>query len=76
MNQSTLESASRLFLAIAVAALAAVLVFGGPRDASAQTRTARCDGYMTKKDLVATMDSMLGSGRTDFIVVSGWLCGW
>jgi hypothetical protein len=76
MNQSTFESVSRVLLAIAIAALAGVLALGGARDASAQTRTAQCDGYVTKKDFVATMDSMLGSGRTDFLVASGWLCGW
>ena len=78
MNQSLLESVSRLLLAIAIAVLAAVLAFGGQRDAIAQTRTAQCETLNgTKKDAVETMNSMLGAGRTEFIVTAGGLfCGW
>ena len=76
MNQSAFESLSRLVLAIAVAALAGVLAFGGTHDAIAQTRTAQCEIANTKKDAVTTMDSMLAAGKTDFIVTSQLLCGW
>ena len=71
MNQSTFSSVSRVLLAIAVAVLAAVLAFGGPHDAVAQTRTAQCEYVVkgNKKDIAETMSSMLGSGRTEFIVV-------
>ena len=78
MNQSAFESMSRVLLAIAIAALAAVLTFGGPRDAVAQTRTAQCEsGFGSKKEVAETMNAMLASGRTDFILFNnGWLCGW
>jgi hypothetical protein len=77
MNQSTFESSSRVLLAIAVAALAGVLAFGGNQDAIAQTRTAQCDGYSTKKDLVAMLDAMLAAGKSEFFATGGgFICGW
>ena len=80
MNQSTFESLSRVLLAVAVFALAAVLAFGGNHDAVAQSRTAQCQAVGTMKSLVSAMDSILGAGKTELVTIStqtgAWVCGW
>ena len=54
-----------------------VLALGGNHDAIAQTRTAQCEGFTTKQDLVTRMDTLLGAGKTEFILQPGaWVCGW
>ena len=78
MNQSTFESLSRVFLAIAVAALAGVLAFGANHDAIAQSATAQCEAPGSRKEAAVALNSMLDEGRTEFLTFgpSNWLCGW